>query len=293
MIGIIDADAIVHNVCNSRKFKDLNPEYMFSDGQYEAALGKVCDKVDEYMDRLLDNISILQDSNFGNTFYRMFLSSSNGETRNFRFQIYDKYKHGRPPRPNWYEEVRSYLIHKYGAIEMFHMEADDAISIFAWMIGDLNEYVICTADKDLNQIPGWHYDLYYDRKIEDRVFFIQPFEANYLVWKQTLMGDSVDKIPGLKGVGEKKADKVLYPLLEEFGDEIPKEKYIQVVKNKYKEVYGDKTDKYRLEMRDQHRLVYILRDIREIIPFVTEEDFMYLEEQFKEIFNTYLQEIEN
>ena len=41
-------------------------------------------------------------------------------------------------------------------------------------------------------------------------------EANKFLWKQVLMGDSVDGIPGLPGVGEKTADNWLKDRTKDF-----------------------------------------------------------------------------
>jgi hypothetical protein len=64
--------------------------------------------------------------------------------------------------------------------------------------------VICSVDKDLDQIPGWHYNF-----VKGTAYHITPEEGMYRFYKQILTGDSADNIIGLKGVGPIRADKML------------------------------------------------------------------------------------
>ena len=85
------------------------------------------------------------------------------------------------------------------------MEADDLVSIWAHEALDRKEeYVICGIDKDLLQIPGHHYN--YGK---DTWQLINEEEALHNLYIQCLTGDNTDNIPGLKGIGPKKAQKIL------------------------------------------------------------------------------------
>jgi 5'-3' exonuclease len=66
------------------------------------------------------------------------------------------------------------------------------------------DYIICTTDKDLNMIRGWHYNM---RKNEK--FWVDEDDTLYTFYTQVLTGDRVDNIPGLHGIGPKKAEKIL------------------------------------------------------------------------------------
>ena len=85
-------------------------------------------------------------------------------------------------------------------------EVDDAISIECYSLeADKLAFPIAAhVDKDLNQIAGWHYNynknlLYVQsQKNADKFFFIQ-----------LLMGDITDNIPGIRGVGQITAKKLL------------------------------------------------------------------------------------
>jgi 5'-3' exonuclease len=115
-----------------------------------------------------------------------------------------KYKGNRDSayKPVHYQAIRDYLCDYWNADVVEGHEADDECSILAHM--DLQKSVVCTIDKDLDQIPCLHYD--YSKKV-----FYEPDEeeARSVFWTQLLCGDSTDNIQGLYKVGEKKAQKLL------------------------------------------------------------------------------------
>ena len=63
---------------------------------------------------------------------------------------------------------------------------------------------IAAIDKDLWNIPGPKYN--YNK---DEVDFVTLEQAQYNFTKQILTGDRVDGIPGVKGIGDVKAEKLL------------------------------------------------------------------------------------
>jgi hypothetical protein len=114
-----------------------------------------------------------------------------------------KYKDRDQPKPHHYLFVRSLVI-EHGAEVTVGIEADDSIGID--MAHDA-EGVICTIDKDLNMLPGRHYD--WNKQIKYKV--PEP-EAQRWFLTQLLTGDGVDNVPGIPGMGEKKAAAILDPL---------------------------------------------------------------------------------
>ena len=102
------------------------------------------------------------------------------------------------PKPYWLEDVRQYLIHTWGAIEISGKEADDQIATRAYEAS--KEYVVCSPDKDLDQIPGTHWN--YKKSVE---YEISSYEAQFFFWQQVLSGDPADNIKGCWKVGEGKA----------------------------------------------------------------------------------------
>ena len=84
-------------------------------------------------------------------------------------------------------------------------ETDDFVSVLANSYRNNGTYyVISSCDKDLMQIQGWHYNY-----LKDTVYAITEEEANRNFFKQLLTGDVGDNIPGLKGIGPKKAGYLL------------------------------------------------------------------------------------
>lgn len=125
---------------------------------------------------------------------------------NFRDEIAvtQEYKGNRKDarRPVHYQALRNYLCHSWEAIVWNGMEADDAVAIEATEIGDKS--IIVSLDKDLNQVVGWHYNF-----VKNQTYYITEEEAKLNFYKQFLTGDTVDNIKGVKGIGDKKAQKLL------------------------------------------------------------------------------------
>lgn len=128
---------------------------------------------------------------------------------NFRNDIYPKYKANRAELTPRIKEAlnyaHSYMVDKHGAIQSDGMEADDLVSIWAYESMDIDaEYTIVGIDKDLLQIPGNHYNF-----AKQEHLFQETDKANYCLMRQCLTGDSTDNIPGIKGIGPKKAQGIL------------------------------------------------------------------------------------
>lgn len=146
------------------------------------------------MKMLIDNIITGCDADD----YIIYITST--DHSNFRFKIYPEYKANRKaPKPYWYKELRAFLEFDYAAKPIYGMEADDALGI-AQNAGS----VICTIDKDLDQIPGKHYDF-----VKDVQYEVSEENALRFFYYQLLVGDSTDNIPGCKGIGPKKANEAL------------------------------------------------------------------------------------
>lgn len=121
-------------------------------------------------------------------------------------------------KPKWYKEIRWEMENNLGAIVVDGMEADDAMSIEQYNYMSLDgeqrdgqhETVICSRDKDLNMVPGWHYGWEAGLAKETPLWNQDEVGGHRLFFKQLLTGDSVDNILGLFGVGKKSA--LLTPL---------------------------------------------------------------------------------
>jgi DNA polymerase-1 len=142
----------------------------------------------------------------------------------FREQLYPQYKANRGAMP---DDLQLQLPLIRACLEALRVpvlgvtgfEADDVIATVAKKAAARGLYVyLCTSDKDCRQLLGDHIHMYNLRK---RVEFdpaalladwgVRPEQV---VDFQTLVGDSVDNVPGVKGVGPKTATR----LLQEFGN---------------------------------------------------------------------------
>lgn len=124
---------------------------------------------------------------------------------NFRKEIDPNYKSNRKEsaRPKYYKELREYCVNQLGASVTDGIEADDAIGTLQG-----EGTCICSSDKDYLQISGYH--LRFKKRWEDNeIIYVDEDEAWFNFFKQVAMGDAVDCIAGLKGIGEAKATKAL------------------------------------------------------------------------------------
>lgn len=123
----------------------------------------------------------------------VFLSGKNNMRDNIA--SWQPYKGNREnaPKPKWYGEIREYLIVNYGAQVSCDYEADDDIATTATTLKDIGKLpIIVSIDKDLNMVPGVHYN---HRK--DLFYHIEEDEALRVFGVQCLTGDATDNIPGL------------------------------------------------------------------------------------------------
>jgi hypothetical protein len=113
------------------------------------------------------------------------------------------YKGNRDPshKPVHYQALRDYMETVHSAVVTDGIEADDAVATLARTYRDQSyNYCVASIDKDLDQIPGWHYD--YMKKV---FYFIDAEDAAKSFWGQVLSGDSTDNIGGVWKLGAKGA----------------------------------------------------------------------------------------
>lgn len=127
---------------------------------------------------------------------RIYLSGAD----NFRYKIAKTkpYKGNRDTmvKPAFLQYCREFLINEMQAIVVNGFEADDAIATDMVINGAIH----CGVDKDIFQIPGRHYN-YVKKEWRE----ITQEEAILLLYRQILMGDASDNVPGLPRIGEAKA----------------------------------------------------------------------------------------
>ncbi len=161
--------------------------------------------------------------------HQVYLTST--DKSNYRFDIAKTkvYKGNRKAaKPVHYDAIRDYLTKYWNAAIITGMEADDAMGIEQYTngrgFGCDAVTIICTIDKDLDMIPGWHYNFVTKELYEtDDPGTLELSEnrrklkGGGLLWfyAQILLGDSADNIPGLPGFGPVKVYDVLYDCKDE------------------------------------------------------------------------------
>jgi len=113
-------------------------------------------------------------------------------------------------KPYHYQNIRDYLYRAWGAEVVEGREADDEVSIRTRANPGS---VVATIDKDLDQIPGFHFD--YLRKVH---YDVDESEARRWFWVQALSGDSGDDIPGCFRIGPTGAEKLIDKWIAEWSD---------------------------------------------------------------------------
>lgn len=113
------------------------------------------------------------------------------------------------PKPEHLPALREHMVLEWGACITDGQEADDTVAIEATSLGD--NCVIVSLDKDLDQVPGYHYNF-----VKKEAYYITPEEGMLRFYMQILTGDTADNIIGLKGIGNVKARKRLEDAANEY-----------------------------------------------------------------------------
>lgn len=151
----------------------------------------------------------------------MIVAFDKGKT--FRHEKYEQYKDGRIEMPDELKvqfplakELLTHMGIKY--YECDNYEADDIIGTFAKYCDEEEDFIgtIVSSDKDLLQLISHDVDIkllkqkdyirYNEKSFKD-AYGIEPIN---IIDLKALMGDSSDNIPGVKGIGEKTALKLLH-----------------------------------------------------------------------------------
>ena len=178
-----------------------------------------------------------------------------GGPDNFRLDLYSEYKANRSKskstRPDWFLDLKFDIVKDYeGCIFTDNCEADDMVRVWAEECRAANkDFIIASVDKDLDCIEGKHYN-----PRTRSVYTIDKEYAERHYWKQILMGDSTDNIPGVPKIGPKTADKLF----------IDTKDYRSVVAQAYNNYYGDQGYSYLIA---NGRLIHIWRSINDHFKF--------------------------
>ena len=183
----------------------------------------------------------------------------------FRHEMFDEYKAHRPPTP---PELISQIqrVHELAAafnlpiFEMDGFEADDIIGTLSRQaVSHSIDALIVTGDNDMLQVVSPGIRVMSPRKgFADTVIYDEPavqekcgIKPVQLMSYKALVGDTSDNIPGVKGIGDKTAVK----LLQQFGD-------LDGIYNRIEEV---EPEKLRTLLKSNHELALQNRTLATIV----------------------------
>lgn len=141
----------------------------------------------------------------------------------FRHALFQDYKKSRPPMPPDLQVQWPYIRKICEALgipilEMEGFEADDLIASLARQAAAEGLRVtIVTSDKDMLQLVGDRIEVFHPQR--DKVYTPEEVQQEYgltpaqIVDYLALVGDPIDDVPGVKGIGEKSARE----LIQQFG----------------------------------------------------------------------------
>src|SRR5712691_5773290 len=178
----------------------------------------------------------------------------------FRDKLFEKYKAQRPPMPDDLSVQIPYVrklceAMRLPILEFQGYEADDVIGALALQGAKKQlEVLIISNDKDMMQLVGKNVrtlrtgsggakaDIIVDEKKVEEILGVPPEKVIDLM---ALLGDTVDNIPGAKGIGEKGAAELIkkYGSVEsalDHADEVPNKRYREALQQQREQVLMSK-----------------------------------------------------
>lgn len=189
-IALIDADKLKHLIAYDI-YSDLKNNIPRSDHRRTMF-------IEERLNEIFSNFSALA--------YIFCFSGKSNNTFRAHIAVEKEYKGSRKDDPTYYEgkiedmaELVRVVMKTHPTLLFNNLEADDILCFL-----QCEHTFIYSNDKDLKQIPGLHFD--FGKK---ELYHIDEEEAFTNLCYQMLIGDSTDCIPGLPGVGPKKAKDII------------------------------------------------------------------------------------
>lgn len=181
MIALVDSDYIIHRYCHACSGHELD---------------YILNEVDIHIRWIMKRTEADD--------IRLFLT---GE-KSWRKEKYPDYKGNRvQPKPEWFYEVQQHMIEEWDAeFAPEGYEADDIVAETAYdmAVDDEPWPCIVAQDKDLNTVPGRHFN-----PIKDVMYWVSAENANLWLYCQMIIGDTADNIKGLPQHGPWRAYLIL------------------------------------------------------------------------------------
>ena len=209
--------------------------------------------------------------------------------KTFRHEKYDYYKGKRDETPDDLKKqfpVAKKILNAMGIkyFELAGYEADDIIGTFAKKVDENDDFIatIISSDKDLLQLISDDVEVKLLKpkdyiRMNKQVFFdTYGLEPIKMIDLKSLMGDSSDNIPGVKGIGEKTAIK----LLQQYGS-------LDGVYENIDDIKGAVHDKLAND-KDNAYMSYDIATIYREVPIDTDfNNIKYTNEETDELINIY------
>lgn len=178
MIALIDGDIVAYRCAVSTILE--------GEAKVPAPFGIIKARANEMLHGIFAGVNTQE--------YKIWVSGDS----NFRYDLFPQYKANRKaPKPVHLEDLKEYLVTDWGARVADGIEADDALAIDAEA---LPECVICSIDKDMKQVPGFHYNF-----VKGSLEWVTVQQGMVNFYRQMLIGDSSDNVKGVDGIGPVKA----------------------------------------------------------------------------------------
>lgn len=227
-----------------------------------------------------------------------YLTDSKSNFRNAVATILPYKGHRPSDKPPHWQNIRQHLIDNYDAEVQYGIEADDACGIAQWedyskvlsaaendpianVTDDyIREYldnetstIICSRDKDLSMIPGWHYS-WECGKQKEKKWFVSEEEGIRFFYKQLLTGDATDNILGLYRVGEKAS------CVKEIDDMKDEQAMYELVYMEYHKRFGSYAKQFLLE---NAQLLWIKREDNDRSEYIWAADEIHVRLELLEL----------
>jgi DNA polymerase I len=163
--------------------------------------------------------------------------ATDSKEKTFRHDLYPEYKANRKDMPEDLAKQLPYFFELFSAmgikvLKMPGMEADDIIGSLVTQMGqdDVHCYIV-SGDKDFMQLVSPNVSLYAPKKNEPAqiISFDQVFEKfgcspSEVIDVLAIIGDTADNVPGVHGIGDKGASKLIqeFHSLESIYDSLDK-----------------------------------------------------------------------
>jgi DNA polymerase-1 len=217
LLVLFDGNAIVHrayHALGATKNREAKPLTV-------SKTGEVVSAVYVFASMLLKVLNELQPTHFAIAF------DKKGPT--FRHELFDEYKAHRPPTP---DELVSQIGRVKELVQSFNIpifeidkyEADDVLGTLSKQASQAGvDTIIVTCDADMMQLVSPHVKVLYPKAgrafSETKLFDAEAVKEKFGVGPEhvadykAMVGDTSDNIPGVPGIGEKTAVK----LIQQFG----------------------------------------------------------------------------